>query len=83
MTRCVLCGEPATGYGKHFQSRKKVGSYPLCGKHIGTEADRTPSEARPGPAREVPPSEEGDTPAVQGEFQALTDQTRLFFTHLL
>ncbi len=34
MTQCVLCGEPAVGYAKHFQSRRKVASYPLCGKHL-------------------------------------------------
>lgn len=32
--RCIVCGKPSIGYGKHFQSRRKVTSYPLCGKHL-------------------------------------------------
>lgn len=34
MKSCIVCGEPSIGYAKHFQSRRKVASYPLCGKHL-------------------------------------------------
>ena len=31
---CIVCGKASIGYAKHFQSRRKIASYPVCGEHL-------------------------------------------------
>ena len=70
IVRCILCDEPAVGYAKHFQSRRKVGSYPVCLKHL---AETRAVEAVQKPVRDLLarflPVKKGTIPRVKASLK--------------